>query len=551
MRAELYNLRGEADRSEEALKLALVYDPDSYVLNLALGRAAWKNESALHVERLVDHALHVEPRRAAPWRLRGQMDAAAGKTLAAQQALTRALALEPTTTEGAAAAMDLAVLCAERCPDAALAALRGPALKSTGVAQAWAWLLERGGQLDQAVEAQEKAYALEPRDPEPWARTLERAGLVARAAKARELTVLARPEDPETLERAVEAEAAAGALGPAIAYLGALAGRGDEGQTLRAAEALSRMGYDAEAARALRTLRSGGSDAAMLQAELAEHAGDLDRALSLLRDLSLPAAGRRRLELSLRAHGPEAAQAVAEDLLKRSTPGVLAATGVLAARLLDPERVLRRLDAAGEGLEAGLAMDLLRAAVNIEVERGQAASADQRLARARTAYPRAASTIATIEAGARITQGSLVRAERLLEGVVASDDPDPDATAALARLRAARGGRLLEVDRILLRALADHPDHPGLVAARGRVLVLLGRGDLGLRLLRRAALLDPDDGATWEHLADARERAGLSKDATEAWIRARTHYETEVALRDPQAPARVDRVNRRLGRSRP
>lgn len=110
---------------------------------------------------------------------------------------------------------------------------------------------------------------------------------------------------------------------------------------------------------------------------------------------------------------------------------------------------------------------------------------------------------------------------------------------------------MLETEALLVRALARDPDQPTLVAARGRVLAVLGKAELGARLLSRAVFLDPDDGATREHLGEALDRLGKKDEAAAAFAAAKERWERDVALGDPSAQARLDRTTRRLARSHP
>lgn len=577
MRAEILEEQGQPAKAEEALRLALVYDPDSYVLNLDLARLAFKNASELRVERLVEKAIRAEPKRAGPWLLRGELEARDGRFLQAEQAYQRAFTLEPDTADGARAAIAWAAIAARRSHDAAVSILRPAAQRSAEAAEALRSTLEAAGQLDLAAEVAERAWTLAAEAAPAAAvavRSWDRAGQFSRAARVIERALIASPDAAGLRVLAVQTELRAGAPERAQAFARAL--RADDPQMEAIAERYLRHRRYADAAAALAGLRAETAATGLLRAAVLYGQGEVGRAFALaarlarstgpesLSGATAPAGGftpgpealqaiQRSLEWALEQKDPTRARSIAEAAIADADPAKLARIGVLAARVLGPERVLSKLELAigRAAADPPRALELSSQAAQIEAEQGRAAAGLSRLEALRASGRWPGAALDRFEAELRMTEGAWVRAERLLEKVVVATPEDAGALASLARLRAARGARLLETDALLVRALAQDPDQPALVAARGRVLAILGKGDLGARLLARAAFLDPDDGTTLEHLSEALDRLGKKDEAAAALAAARGRWERDVALGDPSAQARLDRATRRLARSHP
>jgi len=576
MRAEILEEQGQAAKAEEALRLALVYDPDSYVLNLDLARLAFKNASELRVERLLEKAIRAEPKRAGPWLLRGEMEAKDGHFLQAEQAYQRALALEPDTADGARAAIAWAAIASRRSHDAAISILRPAAQRSAEAAEALRSTCEAAGQLDLAAEVAERASTLAA-EAAPAAgvavRSWDRAGQFSRAARVIERALIVSPDDLALRVLAVQTELRAGAPQRAQALARSLPA--DAPVMEAVAERFLRHRRYADAAAALAGLRAETAATGLLRARLLYGQGEVGRAFALAAQLArstgpealsgtiAPAGGftppitgqaiQRSLEWALEQKDQTRARTIAEAAIADADPAKLARIGALAARVLGPDRVLSKLELAigREAADLPRTLELSSQAAQIEAEQGRAAAGLSRLEALRASGRWPSAALDRFEAELRMTEGAWVRAERLLEKVVAATPEDAGALASLARLRAARGARLLETEALLVRALAHDPDQPTLVAARGRVLAILGKGDLGARLLARAAFLDPDDGTTQEHLGEALDRLGKKEEAAAALAAAKDRWERDVALGDPSAQARLDRATRRLARSHP
>ena len=165
-----------------------------------------------------------------------------------------------------------------------------------------------------------------------------------------------------------------------------------------------------------------------------------------------------------------------------------------------------------------------------------------RLEAARAAQPESTAELGLALARLHARFGSLVRAERLAEGLAASPAASADAVSLLARLRVARRARLPETSARVARALAEAPDDAGLLAAQGRLFLALGREEDGRSLLSRAAWLDPTDAATLEHLGDARARAGQGARAALDYRRADAELAVLEALGEPGAATRRARL---------
>ena len=559
MRAEILEEQGQPAKAEEALRLALVYDPESYVLNLDLARLAVKNASELRVDRLVEKAIRAESKRAGPWLLRGEIEAKEGRFSQAEQAYQRALALEPDTADGARAAIAWAAIAARRSHDAAVSILRPAAQRSAEAAEALRSTLESAGQLDLAAEVAERASTLAAGAvaARVAARSWDRAGQFSRAARVIERALLASPDDPELRAVAVEAELRAGAPERAQALARAL--RPDDPLMEVIAERFLRHRRYEDAAAALEGLRVETAATGLLRARAQLARGETSKAFALAAQLARSSgpeaalATQRSLEWALERRDQPRARSIAEAALAQSDPATLGRIGALAGRVLGPDRALAKLEQAiaRETSDPARALVLSSQAAQLEAEQGRSAAALSRLEGLRASGRWPAPTLDALEAELRMIEGAWVRAERLLERVVAQTPDDAGALASLARLRAARGARLLETEALLVRALAKDPDQPSLVAARGRVLAVLGKAELGARLLARAVFLDPDDGATREHLGEALDRLGKKNEAVAAFAAAKERWERDVALGDPSAQARLDRTTRRLARSHP
>ena len=88
--------------------------------------------------------------------------------------------------------------------------------------------------------------------------------------------------------------------------------------------------------------------------------------------------------------------------------------------------------------------------------------------------------------------GALDDAERLCRAVLAADAADFEASYLLAVIDAGRG-RLGDAVAGYERALSLRPDHPGVLSARARALLLLRRFDAALADFDRLRQLKPDD----------------------------------------------------------
>lgn len=549
IRAELLLARGEADAAAEALALALVYDPESYHLHVELARLALALGRGARVDRLLEQAIRLGPRRAPAWRLRGDAARAEGRPIDAARAYTRALTVEPDSRDGLEAAVALARVEVERGRDARAREILGRAAE-LGVAPALALIeLETArGDLVAAARAAERAIARHGHDAalrDAAVRALARAGR-AEAAWAAMRTGLG---DGVSLGRLLDAHALAWAAGDAAAgsALGQRIEAGGGGEAAAVARALAELaaGAPGEAvarvgsprAARLDLVRSAstatylgvrdaddarvrlgralwlGGDAARGRAWL-DHARALGARTTLECATGNCVAALRGMERRL-AEDPRLASVLASQLSRRV--GVDAALVALGGLPADARVVAEaEAEAMGGRLDAAVA----------RLEAARAGSADVDLAMARL--------------HARF--GSLVRAERLAERLAASPQASPEAVALLARLRVARRARLPETSARVAKALATSPDDAGLVAVQGRLYVALGREDEGRALLARAAWLDPADAHTLEQLGDAFVRAGQGPRAAAAYARADGELAVLEALGEPGVASRRARL---------
>lgn len=553
IRAELLLARGEADGAAEALALALVYDPESYHLHVELARLAISLGRGARVDRLLEQAIRLGPRRAPAWRLRGDVALAEGRPVDAARAYTRALTVEPASRDGLGAALALAALEVERGRDARAREVLAKAAE-LGVQPAIALIeLETArGELSGAGRVAARVMARHGNDPalrDVAARALARAGRAEAAWAALQGSLgegaeLGRLLDAHALAWAAGDVAAGAALGQRIDARGA----GEAAAVLRALAELAAAGtavapawVGSPRAARLELVRS-----ASTATYLGVRDGDgarvrLGRALWLSGDV---ARGRAWLDHA-RALGERVA-------LECVTGNCVAALRGMERRLAeDPQlvRVLASQLARRVGVDAALtAVSGLPATARVVAEAeaeavgGRVDAAVARLEAARAAQAESAAELGLALARLHARFGSLVRAERLAEGLAASPAASPDAVSLLARLRVARRARLPETSARVARALAEAPDDAGLLAAQGRLLLALGREEDGRSLLSRAAWLDPTDAATLEHLADARARAGQGARAAQDYRRADAELAVLEALGEPGAATRRARL---------
>ncbi len=588
MRAEMLAQRGDLDGAAEALALALVYDPESYHLHVELARVALGLGRGARVDRLVEQAIRIAPRRAAAWRLRGDAERADGRPVDAARAYTRALAVEPASADGVEAALALAALELGRGREARAREIlvRASELSPRAVEARVRLELARGDR-EAASQAIEAAGALFAGDA-----ALTRLGIEvhARAGRLERAWLLAipgmLPDDAPTEGLLVaHAVALAAGHGDAAATLRArvLAREPDDTARMRLALALVAAG-DAAGAREVAQGLSLDAPALRARAEAAATPGEaaepggptaredapvvdpilgvtraaqlherLGRALWLAGDRARGRAllaGAPAVLIALLAGSGESAEAVVEArrvLADRSGVGPaasVAALGAAAVVLARAEGEAAATAALGTAVLATQAvMPRVLAAAEAEASVGRLDAASGRLDAARLRDPGGAD-----RAAARIQAryGSLVRAERLAERL--AGEGDAEMIALLGRLRAARRARLPATLAEVRRALGTAPDDPALLASAGRIAIALGRDDEGTRALARSAWIDGSDPAVLEHLGDARAKAGDASGARATYLRAQAELTLRVGASEPGAAARAQVLETKLRR---
>lgn len=546
LRAEVLTARGDDAGAAEALQLALVYDPESYHLTLWLARLTWKIGRGARVERLVERAMRLEPRRAGPWLLRGQIDRATGKLERAERAFERAAQLEPSSEEGVEAAIALADSYEARGQrDRAVQVLRRAAVrapKDRRLAEQLSGRQLLRGELGAAITTLERGAPDAPRLLELYAL----AGRWREAAAIWRRRVEATPTDPDVLLAAARAELGLAEQARALALI-EQALQHAPAERLLAGEILAEAGAHAAALPLLEAaVATTPGGAARLR--IAKHfaaAGQLPKAAELAAsipaddpvfaeaaDFRLQALGIAGRPLP-RTTGDGTHDAILEAQLR-------AASGDGAAAI----QQLEQLAALGSTAEPLIALAEVEACV------GDFASAVDRLEGAALTRPAQAAELDLARALLHARAGSALRSERLAAALFDKDPQNLTALGLLARLRAGRKARLREIEARLLQASLHAPSDPRLLAARGRVLAAQGRSGAGAALLERAARLEPLDPLVQEYLGDALHASGDTTRAGEAWARAAAAYEAQARRCSPGARDRAARVERKRTRTR-
>lgn len=146
-------------------------------------------------------------------------------------------------------------------------------------------------------------------------------------------------------------------------------------------------------------------------------------------------------------------------------------------------------------------------------------------------------------AGIYTQKGDDRKAEEILAGILKSHPRDSSANNDLGYMRADRGERLAESERMIRIALQENPESSAYLDSLGWVLYKQKKLEAALVYLRRAVRLDPQiDPVVWEHLGDALVRSGHQGEAGPLYEKARAMLKNQDRL-----PERDDaEVSRRL-----
>jgi tetratricopeptide (TPR) repeat protein len=279
MLAERSREAGDVQGSIAAYELALVYDPDSYHLHIALAGLLVGQREESRAAKLVQHALELAPKRPEAHRLRARVLLAAGQREEAERALREAMAVAPREAD---AATDLVALLRRegRIPEALRVIERTSALPKGGDALLdWAFLEAEQEHEPKAIAILDDARAPTFRSRAASALLNDRAGKIDRARQSWRELVQERPADPRCVQEAERFELTAGRPERAAAYRSMLPPRVDRENHLAAAEAAEvalDLG-DPIAARALvagaRPAGAGSSSGGELLRALAEREG--------------------------------------------------------------------------------------------------------------------------------------------------------------------------------------------------------------------------------------------------------------------------------------
>lgn len=474
MRAELARANGELELARQSLRLALVYDPASPELHLALAEVQLTLGEG-EPDRLIQRAIQLDPNRAGGWTAKGDLLARRGKRRAAERAYQRALRIEPDSPAGLRAARELAVSYQRSGrPELARRTLeRAAAVQGPEAILLLATLDLEEGRLE---EAQRGLLQLAGRGgPELGRRVAERLGWLLRFDLAHELhqgSLRAEDERLRITDRDLRT-----ALNLALLA-------GDRDEALRLFERSSARASVEERRRATAAfLRAGRAE--WLREELARRGGDGSPEPDIFVLALETAAGGSPAALAARAADPRTPVGrvlLAEALLRRGDANE-------ARRSLEPMSTAEPaplLSALGlEDYERLLAVIL----------RLEPARAPRFLA----AHP-SALRAAALEARGALLRGETTAARALLEDERV--ESDPDTLVLLSELELAPERRRRVEERVRWELERD-PERPELWRALARLCLQRGDEARARVALGRALVLDPsrgDDEALWRAL---------------------------------------------------
>lgn len=229
-----------------------------------------------------------------------------------------------------------------------------------------------------------------------------------------------------------------------------------------------------------------------------------------------------------------------------------------------PESARERADALSlramlllEGGEAGAAKVLLDEALTLEPTRPELVSGQARVLRAMGRADTAADLLAEAirrwpnESGLRYQLAMLIHergdeeaALDEMRGVLAVEPDHAGALNYVGYTYADRGIRLQEAERMIRRALEQHPDDGAILDSLGWVLFRLGRLEEAEQALRRASERAPEESEIHFHLAEVLWVAGRRDEA-------RARYGDAVRLAtDAKERARYEQRRRSAGKAR-
>jgi tetratricopeptide (TPR) repeat protein len=143
-------------------------------------------------------------------------------------------------------------------------------------------------------------------------------------------------------------------------------------------------------------------------------------------------------------------------------------------------------------------------------------------------------------ASAQQAAGDLAAAEATLRTVLTESPGNPDALNNLGYLLAEKGEKLTEAVEMIRQALKVDPQNPAYLDSLGMAFLKLGRVDEAEKYLRTAFRLDADSAAIHEHIGDLLHVKKQQQKAKASW---------EQALRLSIAPNDRSRIQMKIGKT--
>ena len=579
--------RGEDDlpAAVQALREALLYDPESPHLHTVLGEVLLRQGRVADAEAELRAAIYYDPGHAPAHLLLGRIAAARQSPLDAEKQLRAAIDGDPDDAEARrelvrlylsvgnfAAAQEAAGALAGRMRDAQLRAQHRDVIEAGDGAElvaaerlreqaAAAWVdvaraLAQQGDKAGAGRAFGEARAAQPSDPE--ALLAEGAFLEQqrRAGEARELylrLLSQRPEGPEVLAALARVALEDGDVTTTRAHARKLialaAALAQDHSTEHDEERRELAGALARVAVPLLGAHRSGEAQLALEAALRLYPDHPE--LSFYRALALMQRGRPRdaavafdaLEKRLRARRGEQAT---PPLIGIDAQAWLLDVGVLAAvargRAGDTHEALKRLRAMfAERPQEAVALALVEA-----FERaGRTVEAEPVLAGAARGAPGDEGLLYAL-ATAQDRIGDRQRALSTMRRVLAVQPAHAGALNYIGYTLAEQGSpeSLREAEALLSRAIDLRPDDGAIADSYGFCLLRLGRPTEALKELRRADHLSPGDPVILAHLGDALLAGGKREDALDAFRRALSGLTRQRASTAPREQAALDPSDR-------
>lgn len=547
--------RGEVRAAADELRLAVIHDPDTPLLRVALAEAYARLSAFDRAEAELRELLARTPGHGPAHQLLGRVLAEQGQIPPATAAAHRAIALDPRDPGGHLLLIELSLDAGKEA--AALAAAEALArelpLEARGFLKVARHYAERG-ESAHAERMLERAVERAPGDAEVWqmlARAREAQGKLEAAMAAHQKALERDPEDLETLfavaKLLLRREDALGA-GAYLDQAVAVAPQ-DGGVRIRVALAfLSAQRFD-QAVRYLEEARGLSPDDPrphyFTGVVRQQRAAKLDGARERERELRAAAAAFGAVPSSAELYAQaqvhlancltesgDAGRAV--DLLRRAIgerPGESGYYTALTAALAKLGRVGEAVELLEKRLAVQTTPEMVDALASAYQKAGRLPEAIAVLRRALDTAPRDETLLFAL--GAMYEKsGRFEESIGQMRQVLAVNPQSAQAMNFIGYTLADKDMDLDEAERLVRRALELRPDNGAYVDSLGWILFKRGELERAVEQLERAESLMPD-AVIAEHLGDVYGKLARRKDAAEAYRRA-----LRVLDREPDAGVR-------------